>query len=31
VVLFGLIGDLFTTWLGNTPMILLYKKRKERR
>jgi len=31
VVLFGLIGDLFTTWLGNAPMILLYKKRKERR
>jgi preprotein translocase subunit SecF len=28
VVLFGLIGDVFTTWLGNTPMILLYKKRK---
>ncbi|MGC8699410.1 MAG: hypothetical protein ACP5HW_00480 [Candidatus Micrarchaeia archaeon] len=31
VVLFGLIGDLFTTWLGNAPMVLLYKKRKERR
>ena len=30
VVLFGLIGDIFTTWLGNAPMILLYKKRKER-
>jgi preprotein translocase subunit SecF len=30
VVLFGLIGDIFTTWFGNAPMILLYKK-KERR
>lgn len=30
VVLFGLIGDLITTWLGNAPMILLYKKRHER-
>ncbi len=29
VVLFGLIGDLFTTWLGNTSMILMYKKRKD--
>ncbi|MDE1873945.1 MAG: hypothetical protein KGI04_02390 [Candidatus Micrarchaeota archaeon] len=28
VVLFGLIGDVFTTWLGNASMILLYKKRK---
>lgn len=31
VVLFGLIGDLFTTWLGNASMILLYMKRKEAR
>lgn len=31
VVLFGLIGDLFTTWLGNASMILMYMKRKERR
>lgn len=29
VVLFGLIGDLFTTWLGNTSMILMYKKKKD--
>lgn len=29
VVLFGLIGDLFTTWLGNTPMVLWYKQRKD--
>lgn len=29
VVLFGLIGDLFTTWLGNASMILMYVKRKE--
>ena len=26
VVLFGLIADVITTWLGNAPMILLYKK-----
>ncbi len=31
VVLFGLIGDLITTWLGNAPMILLYAKRKKRK
>ena len=31
VVLFGLIGDLFTTWLGNASLILLYVKRKEAR
>ncbi len=31
VVLFGLIGDIFTTWLGNASMILWYMKRKERR
>ena len=30
VVLFGLIGDIFTTWFGNAPMVMLYKKRKER-
>ena len=30
VVLFGLIGDLFTTWLGNAPMIMLYKRHKEK-
>ncbi len=30
VVLFGLIGDIATTWLGNASIILLYKKRKER-
>ena len=29
VVLFGLIGDLFTTWLGNASIILMYVKRKE--
>lgn len=28
VVLFGLIGDILTTWFGNAPMILLYAKRK---
>ncbi len=31
VVLFGLIGDIATTWLGNASMILMYEKRKERR
>ena len=30
VVLFGLIGDIFTTWFGNTPMIMMYKKRRSR-
>ncbi len=30
VVLIGLVGDLLTTWLGNTPLVLMYKKRKER-
>lgn len=29
VVLIGLITDLATTWLGNTSMVLWYKKRKE--
>ena len=31
VVLFGLTGDLFTTWLGNTPMVLWYKKNRDSR
>ncbi len=31
VVLFGLIGDIFTTWLGNASIILMYMKRKEGR
>lgn len=31
VVLFGLIADIFTTWFGNTPMVLWYKQRKEAR
>ncbi len=30
VVLAGLIGDIITTWFGNTPMILLYKRSKEK-
>ncbi|MDE1855888.1 MAG: hypothetical protein KGH49_01485 [Candidatus Micrarchaeota archaeon] len=30
VVLFGLIADIITTWLGNAPLILMYKKRHER-
>lgn len=30
VALCGLVGDLFTTWLGNTPLILGFKKRKDR-
>jgi preprotein translocase subunit SecF len=29
VVLIGLVADLMTTWLANTPIILWYKKRKE--
>ncbi|MDE1865710.1 MAG: hypothetical protein KGH94_03700 [Candidatus Micrarchaeota archaeon] len=29
VVLIGLVTDLMTTWLGNTPIILWFKKRKE--
>lgn len=29
VVLAGLVADIFTTWLGNTPMVLAYKMRKE--
>lgn len=28
VVLFGLVGDLATTWLGNASIILMYVKRK---
>ena len=31
VVLFGLLEDLATTWLGNASFILMYIKRKERR
>ncbi len=31
IVLFGLVADLFTTWLGNTPMVLWYKQKKEAR
>ncbi|MCL4365230.1 MAG: hypothetical protein M1569_02230 [Candidatus Marsarchaeota archaeon] len=31
VVLFGLIGDLATTWLGNASIILMYVRRKEGR
>ena len=27
-VLFGLIGDIFTTWLGNASIILFYARRK---
>ncbi|MGC8628737.1 MAG: hypothetical protein ACP5T4_00805 [Candidatus Micrarchaeia archaeon] len=30
VVLMGLIGDIFTTWFGNAPLLMLYKKKKER-
>lgn len=30
VVLFGLIGDIFTTWLGNASIVLFFKKRKDR-
>ncbi len=30
VVLFGLLGDIFTTWFGNASMILYFKRRKER-
>ncbi len=29
VVLCGLVADLFTTWFGNTTMVLWYKQRKE--
>lgn len=31
VVLFGLIADIFTTWLGNTTMVLWWKQRKDSR
>lgn len=31
VVLAGLVGDVITTWLGNAPILLMYKNRKERR
>ena len=30
VVLFGLIADIFTTWFGNTVMVLWWKQRKDR-
>ncbi|MEM0146867.1 MAG: hypothetical protein QW091_00120 [Candidatus Micrarchaeaceae archaeon] len=30
VVIIGLFGDMFTTWLGNTPLLMIYKKHKER-
>jgi preprotein translocase subunit SecF len=29
VVLIGLVADIATTWLFNTPLVLWYKKRKE--
>ncbi len=28
VVLFGLIGDIITAWLGNTTLLMLYKRKK---
>ncbi|ASI13462.1 preprotein translocase subunit SecF [Candidatus Mancarchaeum acidiphilum] len=31
VVLFGLIGDIFTAWLGNTAMVLWYKNKRDSR
>ncbi len=31
VVLFGLIADIATTWLGNASFILMYVRRKEKR
>ncbi len=31
VVLAGLIGDIITTWFGNASILLMYKRRKERR
>ncbi len=31
VVLFGLIADIFTTWFGNTVMVVWYKKKREAR
>ncbi len=31
VVLFGLIGDIFTAWLGNTSMVLWYKNKRDSR
>jgi preprotein translocase subunit SecF len=31
VVLFGLIGDIITTWFGNASIVLLYYKWRERR
>ena len=29
VVLAGLIGDIFTTWFGNTVFVLWYKKKRD--
>ena len=31
VMLFGLLGDIFTTWFGNTPLILWIKHRHDMR
>lgn len=31
VVLFGLVADLFTTWFGNTVLVLWYKQKKDAR
>ena len=31
VVLAGLVGDVITTWLGNTVMVLWYKKKRDSR
>jgi preprotein translocase subunit SecF len=31
VVLVGLVVDLITTWLADTPMVLWYKQRREGR
>lgn len=30
VVLFGLLGDIITTWLGNASLVLMYKNRKDK-
>ncbi len=30
VVLFGLLGDILTTWLFNAPLVLFFKKRRDR-
>ncbi len=31
VVIFGLIADVFTTWFGNSIMILWYKERRDKK